>query len=402
MVGAGYTGLAATLELAQAGARVVVLEARQIGHGGSGRNVGLVNAGLWLLPSEVVRNLRPAEGERLLAALQDSPAAVFALIDKHGINCEAVRTGTLQVAHGSGGRRSLEKRVAQWAARGAPVEMLAPADAAQLVGGPAPHGAMLDRRAGTVQPLALVRGMAEAGMAAGARLYTETPVRQLERQGSAWCIEAPEGRVLADRVLVAVNAYGEGRFVDIARNLVSLYYFQFATAPLSANLLATILPERQGVCDTRTVLSSWRVDGSGRLIVGSVGRLDRGGSGVHRLWAERALARLYPTLSVSGFEFGWMGRIGMTGAHVPMITNPAPGLLSVCGYNGRGIGPGVVFGQTLARHLLGGPEADLPVPIRSGKRERLVGLRGLAIEVGARALHYVAKRGRGSGLSHAE
>ncbi|MBV6648582.1 MAG: FAD-binding oxidoreductase, partial [Hoeflea sp.] len=53
IVGGGYTGLSTALHAAEKGLDACVLESRQIGFGGSGRNVGLVNAGLWLPPQDV-------------------------------------------------------------------------------------------------------------------------------------------------------------------------------------------------------------------------------------------------------------------------------------------------------------------------------------------------------------
>src|SRR5262245_44819827 len=95
VVGGGYTGLSAGLHLAEIGTDVVVLEADEIGSGASGRNVGLVNAGLWMPPNDVVRTLGAGHGERLNALLGDAPSRVFDLIERHNIDCEATRAGTL-------------------------------------------------------------------------------------------------------------------------------------------------------------------------------------------------------------------------------------------------------------------------------------------------------------------
>ena len=83
VIGGGYTGLSTALEAADRGAKVVVVEARNIGYGGSGRNVGLVNAGLWLPPAGIRRVLGDAIGDRLSGILSGAPAAVFELIGKH-------------------------------------------------------------------------------------------------------------------------------------------------------------------------------------------------------------------------------------------------------------------------------------------------------------------------------
>ena len=93
VIGAGFTGLSAALHLAEAGRSVAVLEVAEIGFGGSGRNSGLVNAGMWVMPEDLPAELGPLHGERLLDLLGNAPATVFDLIDRHGIACEAERRG---------------------------------------------------------------------------------------------------------------------------------------------------------------------------------------------------------------------------------------------------------------------------------------------------------------------
>mgnify|MGYP000438045128 CR=1 FL=1 len=113
VVGAGYTGLSAALHLAEGGANVVVLEAQDIGFGGSGRNVGLVNAGMWVLPSALPDALGPVHGERLLRLLGDAPAVVFDLVRRHGMACEAEHRGTLHCAVGAAGLKNITERAAE-------------------------------------------------------------------------------------------------------------------------------------------------------------------------------------------------------------------------------------------------------------------------------------------------
>ena len=101
IVGAGYTGLSAALHAAREGARVVVLDALGIGAGGSGRNVGLVNAGLWIMPDTVETSLSP--GNPLPGLLAQAPAAVWEIITRHAIACEARPVGTLHCAPDAAG-----------------------------------------------------------------------------------------------------------------------------------------------------------------------------------------------------------------------------------------------------------------------------------------------------------
>ena len=148
------------------GASVVVLEGAEIGFGGSGRNVGLVNAGMWVMPEAMPQALGSVYGPRLLDFLGAAPAEVFALVKRHGIDCEAVPNGTLHCAVGATGLAEITERARQWAARGAPVELLDASETARRLGGGRYAGSLLDRRAGTIQPLAYVRGLARAALAA--------------------------------------------------------------------------------------------------------------------------------------------------------------------------------------------------------------------------------------------
>ena len=108
IVGGGYTGLSAALHLAEAGANVALLEAVEIGFGGAGRNVGLVNAGMWVMPDVLPDLLGGDYGERLLGLLGDAPKLVFDLIERHRIECEVERAGTLHCAVGPKGLKELE------------------------------------------------------------------------------------------------------------------------------------------------------------------------------------------------------------------------------------------------------------------------------------------------------
>ncbi|MCC5989501.1 MAG: FAD-dependent oxidoreductase [Pararhodobacter sp.] len=394
IIGAGYTGLSAALHAAAAGARVVLLEADQIGAGGSGRNVGLVNAGLWLMPEELERRLAPLagggdEGPHPLAnLLGEAPAAVWALIERHGIDCEARPKGTLHCAPDAAGLAALRARAAQWQARGVAVELLGGEATRARTGSAAFRGALLDPRAGTVQPLAYARGLARAAMAAGAAIHTRSPVQAAERLGDTWRLRTPSGQLSAPRVIWAGNAYGTGPAAAPAKALSVLPYFSFATDPLPEALRATILPGGEGAWNTARILTSWRLDAAGRFIIGSVGWLGRADMALHRAWAARRMAHLYPALAGQPFRHAWFGRIGTTLDALPRLWQPGPGAFGLLGYNGRGIAPGTVLGRVLAEAALG--KGALPA-LAAPARDKLRGARGLGLRAGAAVWHALGR-----------
>ncbi|MFC4276094.1 NAD(P)/FAD-dependent oxidoreductase [Achromobacter aloeverae] len=391
IVGAGYTGLSAALHLAEGGARVAVLEAEEIGYGGSGRNVGLVNAGMWVMPAELSAVLGETYGARLLDILGNAPDLVFELIRRHAIDCQATRTGTLHCAVGRAGLKEITERARQWSALKAPVHLLDAEATRAKTGTDAYTGALLDLRAGTIQPLAYARGLARAAMKAGAAIHTASPVTAAHDRQSHWELGTQTGAVVRARwVIVASNAYShqDGPWASLRTELVRLPYFNMATAPLTPALRERILPERQGAWDTRQVLSSFRYDDAGRLVFGSVGALSGAGLRIHTQWGRRALAQLYPALKDIPFEHEWYGTIGMTTDALPRLHRAARNTVSFSGYNGRGIAPGTVLGRELARLVLGAKtEDDLPLPVTPIQRAPWRRTRECCYEVGARLVH---------------
>ncbi|OWT55715.1 NAD(P)/FAD-dependent oxidoreductase [Candidimonas nitroreducens] len=396
VVGAGYTGLSAALHLAQGGASVAVIEAVDIGYGGSGRNVGLVNAGMWVMPEKLTSELGQLYGRRLLELLGEAPSLVFDIVQRHDIACEAVRSGTLHCAVGAAGLKEITERARQWRALGAPVHVLDARETARKVGTSVYRGALLDKRAGTIQPLAYARGLARAALRAGAAIYSGSPVARLEDTGSRWRLHTRgEGAVEAPWVIVATNAYSgvDGLWAKLRRELVHLPYFNMATPPLDSALRQAILPERQGAWDTRQVLSSFRFDQAGRLVFGSVGALRGAGSSIHRDWGRRALRHLFPQLADIDFEHEWYGSIGMTANALPRFHRMGRNMISFSGYNGRGIAPGTAFGREMARLVLGELcEEDLPLPASAVLPIKLRTAREYWYEAGSQVVHMFGAR----------
>ena len=386
IVGGGFTGCAAALAAAQTGATVTLIEAERIGHGGSGRNVGLVNAGLWMPAETICRKLGREAGERLVAALSDAPELVFGLIDQWNIDCSASRRGSLHLAHSRAGVRDLEERYRQGTRAGAPLHLLNADETERKTGSRAFFGSLLDPRAGTIQPLAYCRGLARAAGSCGASLFEHSRLDRLQRQGSVWVAQVNGHAVRAENILLATNAYGAHVPGVPTPEFATVHYCQFATPPLPAEMRAHILPDGEGCWDTARIMSSLRLDADGRLIIGGLGRLAGAGARIHARWASRKLASIYPHLAGTSFDHGWDGAIAMTSDHLPKVVAFGPNALSIYGYSGRGIGPGTVFGTQAAARLLRDDHA-MPLAAITAHRERMKAARTLGCELAARLVH---------------
>jgi glycine/D-amino acid oxidase-like deaminating enzyme len=398
IVGAGYTGLSAALHLANAGREVVVVEACGLGERASGLNGGQVIPGVKHDPDTLEQLFGAVQGTRLVATVAAAADAVFELIERHAIACDATRSGWIQPATSEAALAALATRAAQWQRRGAAVEVLSRERVKELTGSALYCGGLLDRRGGTVQPLSYLRGLARAALGAGAALHVRSPALRLLRVANEWRVDTPEGSVTAPAVIVATNAYSDRLGGTLRRTYVRVPSFQVATRPLAPQLLQQILPQRQAASDTWQLLRYFRTDASGRFVLGTRGSFaaspDLGAVQHH----YRAVREIYPQLEGVAFEYHWGGWVAMTADHLPHLHELGDGVYAGLGYNGRGVSMATVMGRLLGQCVLGVPAEELAFPLSPVRPIALHALSGLGARAMVQYLRLVDgwRRSRGS------
>lgn len=392
IIGGGFTGLSAAIHLAERGKSVTLLEAHHIAYGGSGRNVGLVNAGTWNKPDFMVDILGKEMGENLISALGDAPKLVFSIINKYNIDAQAMEVGTLHMAHSEKGVAEIEDRFAQLTRRGINVELLKGARIEEYSGSKKIPAALLDHRAGTVNPYAYATGLAKTAAMLGVKIYENSPVSSVNSvKKGEWQVTALGHTIKSEKVIIATNAYAEGELETYRQAVYSGAYYQVASKPLTGEASKTVLPYKQGSWDTRMVLSSIRLDKEGRLVLGSMGRAHNKPAWYLKTWADRIQQHYFPQLGNKlEWEYTWCGRIGFTDNHTPKIFEPAEGLIAAIGYNGRGITTGTLIGKFFADHFTEENPAPIPIPFFSSVDESKCNYRqakALFIETGFTLYH---------------
>lgn len=364
IVGAGYAGLSTALNLAQKGIHAVVLEAREPGWGGSGRNGGQVIPGVKYDPDELEAKFGRQAGAALADFMGRTADNVFRLIDQHRMEVPRVRNGWIQGAHSQTGLTAASSRAAQWQRRGVDAKLLSKAEIADHLGNDAYLGGWLDPRGGAIQPLSYARELCRVAQAAGAIVHGETPVDKIERDGAGWKLTTKNGpAVKARKVVVCTNGYTKGLMPDIARTVIAPNSFQIATTQLSDNLCKSILPHGQVTSDTRKLLLYFRLDHQGRLLVGGRGPFREPTGDQDWAQLERVINRFYPQLQGTPLEYRWCGRVAITRDFLPHLHEPEPGLIVNVGCQGRGVGLETSMGIVLADYCASGRSDVLPFPI---------------------------------------
>lgn len=364
IIGAGILGLSAGLALAEAGAKVVVLEAASVGAGASGRNGGLVVPSLPRIgPDTLAAKLGPARGEALARLVAGSAAATFELIRRRGLSCEASQAGWLQPAHAAALAPRVAARVEEWRRAGAACVWLNAAEARDRLGSPHVHGALFDPTGGHLNPLAYTRGLAHAFLAAGGILHTDTQVRSATR-GAGWRLATDGGEVRAGVVLACTNGQPPGLpGAAMRHSTVPLMVYQMATPTLDAATRSRVLPGNEAFSDTRNNLLACRWTAGGRLVTGGMAMLQSGAMRRLRHSHAARLRRLFPALAGVTLPLIWRGQAALTGDFMPRLFQPEPGWIAPVACNGRGIALATALGRALGEALATDRLADLPLPL---------------------------------------
>lgn len=363
IVGAGLTGLRTAITLAEAGTNTTVIDAQKIGFGASGRSGGQCNPIWRATPDDLRRKFGAEQGDRLIQTTLTAADDLFDDIRRYEIDCEAEQNGWLQTAHTKLAADGLEKLHASWSAVGGDISILSKSETHAAVGSDAYDFALHHTKGGFVQPLGLTRGYAKTAQAFGAKLYEATPAAKITRQGTAWHVETPEGSISADTVILTTNAYTDNLWPKLRQTVLPMVSIAIATAPLTPEQQATVLPGRKTISDTRMAIYFARYDADNRLIFGCIGSNEAVGTlgGQGRL--RTGLHTVFPQLKDIDIECTWGGRIGVTQDMMPAMYEPAPGILAGLGFSGRGIAMTSVMGRSLARKVLGGSNNELPFPV---------------------------------------
>lgn len=334
VIGGGFTGTAAALAAAEAGAKVILLEAETIGHGASGRNGGQLIPGLRWSASHLKSEFGPERARAVHDAALEAVARVKTRVARHGIACD-LKSGHLEAAykpaHFDEMRREAELLTREFGRTG--LEVVGPSDMRRHVGTEAYHGGLLDGEGGHFHPLNYVLGLADAARKAGATICEHSRVVRLT-QGEKVRADTAGGTVVADHAVLAADAWTGDLDRSLGRFTVPLMNYNIATAPLG-DAAGGILPTDAAVADSRFVLNYFRLSADKRLIFGGGERYRSAPPGDIAGFVRPYMEALFPQLKGVAIEHEWGGTISVTANRLPHLGRKGR-ILFAHGFSGHG------------------------------------------------------------------
>ena len=365
IVGAGFTGLWTALALTERdpSLQVRVVEADIVGYGASGRNGGFVEPSL----THGLANGRlhfPDEVEELVRLGNDNFAGLLADADRFGVADAFERTGVIDVATQPWQVEGLVEDAQLYDGLGERHELLDADGMRAEVDSPTYLGGLHRPDAGAlVHPGRLVRALAAEAVRRGVVIHEHSPVTGIEAAGPQAVVRTDVGEVLADRVVLATNAYSHQVLRRTARHFVPVYDYVLLTEPLSTDQLARIgWKRRQGLADAANQFHYYRLTDDDRILWGGYDAIYRYGSKVgpacdHRRATYDLLARhfraTFPQLADVAFDRWWGGPIATTTRFTVTFGDALDGrVVYALGYTGLGVAATRFAGRVLTDKLL--------------------------------------------------
>lgn len=364
IVGAGYTGLSAAIELARAGRSVQVFDRQRPGEGASTRNGGIASG-----------NLRPGHAglvkafgeERALAIEEEAKTArddLARFIAAENIACDFALVGRFAGASAAGDYEGLAREAERLAKTGVEAYAVPKAEQRNYLGTDYYHGGSVRTDIGGLHPGKFHAGMLRVALAAGAVVHGETAVLSFAQEADGYRVETSRGTVRARDLIIGTNGYGDRFDGWLRRRMVPVRSRIIATAPLSPNLMATLMPKRMMCAETRRLHYYYRPSPDGtRILFGGRDGTIAGDPAWPSESLRRAMVDVFPELDGTEITHSWFGHVAMNRDMIPRIFS-RHGMRYAAGYCGSGVVWARWAGAKAANQVLGREEGRSALDFR--------------------------------------
>lgn len=357
VIGSGYTGLCAALQVARGGRSTVVLDAEDAGWGCSSRNGGQISTSIKPGFDELGRRLGAEAATGILREGRNALAWIESFVGDEGIDCDFKVVGRFHAAHNPAKFKELVHDVThQPKGLEVPAHVVPRSEQHSELGTDAYHGGVVFEKHASLDPGRYHQGLLDRVIAAGATVVPHCRVEALERAGAGFTLKTPRGVITARDVVVATNGYTGPITGWLRRRVIPIGSYIIATEALAPEVMARLMPTDRIISDSRKVVYYYRPSPDRTRIVfgGRVSSAETDPLKSAPL-LRRDLIGLFPELADVKVSHSWMGFVAYTFdtlAHV----GKHDGLHYAMGYCGSGVSMASYLGTRVGQQVLGRAE----------------------------------------------
>ena len=358
VIGAGFLGLSAALELAEQGKRVIVLEGARVGFGASGRSGGQAINGFEEGIDEYIDHIGFEKARKLWDMSLEAIDIIDERVQKYGIQCDW-KKGYATLALNN---RRMDDLIAMQKASEEQcgytnMQLWDKAQLKQHLGSDIYVGGLYDRNSGHLHPLNYCLGLAKACVEAGVEIYEYSPATEIQVKSDTQAVVFAENfTVSCEHVVLAVNAYIDALSKKITfgieNTILPVESFIIATEPLSQAMADSLINNGMSVCDNNLLLDYYRLSADNRLLFGS-----DSSTNVDMIAKMRSeMLAVFPQLEDTKIEYGWGGPIDMTMNSTPHFGRAKPNVYFAQGFSGHGVALTGLAGRIISEAICGNDE----------------------------------------------
>ncbi|MED6308334.1 MAG: FAD-binding oxidoreductase [Pseudomonadota bacterium] len=381
IIGSGYSGLSAALELAREGRDVSVVDALAFGEAASSRNGGGVSAGVNIGKGISGGPGQANRSEGLLNGLLSESAAAFefvrTLIDREGIECHFEKRGRFVGAVTPEHFEGMKKKAGSLnQAIQVDAKIVPKSEQRREIGSDFYHGGMTIERAGKLHPALYHKGLLDACHRAGVKLTAHCKVERIDGSVGKFRLQTEKGECKAEKVIVATNGYTSNLTPKLRRRIVPISSQIIATEELPEDVARELIPNGRTISESPRVTSYYRLlPGDRRVMYGGRARFENVHPDVSAALLYQMMTDRWPQLNGVRITHSWSGFVAMTVDALPHM-GQEDGLHYCTGCNGSGVAMMTYLGRQVARRILQDSQSvsayesfelpKVPVPFYSG------------------------------------
>jgi glycine/D-amino acid oxidase-like deaminating enzyme len=354
IVGGGYAGLSAALELSKHDIDSVIFERGALGEGASTRNGGAVSGGVNVGKgfSGKTSEVDAIRAAAMLSDAYDAFALVERLIEEERIDCFWQKRGRFQGAWTPSHFAYQQARLASLNDSAQSGAYMVPRNRQrEEIASDYYYGGMVVERSASIHPALYYKGLLDACRRRGIAVCAGASVERMECRGPGWRIVTSHGTAEAGDVIIATNGYTGALTPRLRRRVVPIASHIIATEELPDDLARSLVPNGRTLSDTKRVLCYYRMSPDGkRMVFGGRARFTQADPMLCARVLYAYMTERFPQLKGVRITHGWTGNTAFTLDALPHMGEDE-GLHYALGCNGSGIAMMTYLGYQTARKI---------------------------------------------------